>query len=642
MSQLNWLNLSAGNRRLPWVCALVAAAFMLPALWTDLLVDDQIQRLPQFTESELPRNLVNTGFVPDESGRLSTVLVDLFGYLKDDEAAARARDYGIIPWWTNGRWRAALFRPFTAFTHWLDYRLFPNSPALMHAHNVAWYALVVFLTVTLYRRISREAFAGIRDPNAPPEHGRSVVLALAACLLIIDKNFYVPVMYVANRGFIISLALGLAALHAHVEWRTGTSRLWMWASAGFLLLSLLANEGGASTIAFFAAYAFVLERGGWKARLYSLVPCAAVVLGWRAVYAGLGQGVKDFVLYIDPGYQPLLFLQHLLFRANALLGGQMTGLPPEVLLALNPTWKAMLTVVFAGFNLLCAALLFPLLRRDRVARFWAVVMLLAVIPAATVFPMSKNMGFIAVGGFWVMASFLFYPGEPFQRGVFLRMLSRGLAAWLVLAHIAGALGARIVQGIVSPRIPRTFEKAVAFDLGPRADEKDVVVINDPTCVSLVVPFDRAYRGQPVPRTVRTLVPGSSRIEVSRSGPSTLILTAKGEDLFSPPALGGIHLAYALGTANELLFGKGKWRRGDEVRRENLRVEILEVSPVGLPRAVAFHFASPLESQETQWLFFDWRRFKHSEFVPPQEGERVEIPGPSSTRRDGTEGFSRRR
>jgi hypothetical protein len=116
------------------------------------------------------------------------------------------------------------------------------------------------------------------------------VAGLAACPFLLDKNTCAPVAYVANSGFIISLVFGLLCLHVHVQWRTAKSGAWMWLSALCLLLSLLANEGGASTLAFLLAYALVLETDGWQRRFTSLSPAAAVVLGWRAVYAG-----SDFI-----------------------------------------------------------------------------------------------------------------------------------------------------------------------------------------------------------------------------------------------------------------------------------------------------------------------------------------------------------
>jgi branched-subunit amino acid transport protein len=628
----------AEHRRLPCALALAAVILMLPALPVGLLGDDLVQRLNQFAPAELAARALDTGFVAGDSGKLATVLGNLFGYVRGKEAATRARDYGIAPWWAPEDWRAALWRPLTAFTHWLDYRLYPNSPGLMHAQNIAWYAAAVFLAATLYRRIAtaaggRDLQGKLSDSSARVKMQSGVcVAALAASLWLLDKNTYVPVMYVANRGFIISLVFGLLCLQAHLRWRTGHSGVWMWLSALCLLLSLLANEGGASTLAFLMAYAMVLEAGGWRERLRSLLPAAVVVIGWRAVYAGGGFGVRNFPGYIDPGYAPLLFVENLVPRANALVGGQLTGLPPELALALNAKWQMILALLFAGFSLICAVVFLPVVRRDGTARFWAVMMLLALAPAATVAPISKNLGFIALGAFGVVASFLVGFAAPQERAAMpglLRAMSWCVAVWLVAAHIAGALGGRMALALASPSIPKMAKRACAFEHSPEIGERDVVVINDPTITCAFVPFDRAYRGQPLPRTMRVLVPGSTPFEVKRPDATTLILTAKGSDLFACPAVGPIHICYACKAADDFLFGERVWERGERVTVKGLVAEILEVSPRGAPRSVAFHFDKPLESDGMVWLFFDWRRLAHLPFVPPRIGEAIEIAGPGS-------------
>jgi hypothetical protein len=624
------------HRRLPFVLALAAIIFMLPALPVGLLGDDLLQRLNQFAPADLPPRILDTGFVARDSGKLSTVMGNLFGYLRGQVAATQARDYGIEPWWAPAAWTAALWRPLTAFTHWLDYRLYPNSPALMHAQNIAWYAAAVFLAATLYRKIatlagSRNLQENFSDSNtAIKMQSGACVAGLAACLWLLDKNTYAPVAYVANRGFIISLVFGLLCLRAHLRWRAGQSGVWMWLSSLCLLLSLLANEGGASTLAFLMAYAIVLEPGGWRPRLISLFPAAVVLIVWRSVYAGFGFGVRNFPGYIDPGYAPFLFLDNLVPRANALLGGQLTGLPPELMAALNAKWQTIVSFLFAGFGLICALAFLPILRRAPTARFWAVMMLLALVPAATVVPMSKNLGFVAVGAFGVIASFLADFAVPTERAALprlLRAVSWCVAICLVVAHLAGALAARMALALASPSVPKLAALASDYEPSLEIGERNIVVINDPTGFSMIVPFYRAYRNEPLPRSTRILVPGSTPIEVKRTDGSTLILKAKESDLFNCPALGPVHACYACKAANDYLFGERVWETGDRVRTKGFVAEILEVSPRGAPRSVAFHFAKPLESDGMVWLFFDWRRFAHESFVLPRIGETIEVVGP---------------
>jgi hypothetical protein len=622
---------------LPLAFALAAIILMLPALSAGLLCDDLIQRLKQFTPAESAPGAADLGFASADSGKLGTVVSSLFGYLHSEEEAARARDYGIIPWWTPEDWKAALWRPLTAFTHWLDYRLFPNTPALMHAHSIVWYALVVFLVATLYRKLAVCAEGGSLQfrpsgPSARPKlQSAPCVAALAAGLFLLDKDTYSPVLYVANRGFIISLAFGLLCLHAHLRWRTSRSSAWMWLSALCLLLSLLANEGGASTLAFLIAYALVLEPGGWRPRVTSLLPAAVVVLSWRAVYVAGGFGVRHFTGYIDPGYEPWLFLKNLVPRANALLGGQLTGLPPEVALGLSAKWQIVLAALFAGFSLACAVVFLPILRRDRVTRFWAAVMLLALVPAATVVPLSKNLGFVAVGAFGVIAAFLAglagWREPAVMRGP-VRAMAWCVAGALVLAHIPGALAARAVLAKASPLIPAAWEYWCDIG-GSELGGREVVALNDFSLI--MIPFDRIYRGKPLPKSIRLLVPGITPFEVKRVDVSTLILKAKGVDLFDSPPLGPLHAGYALIASNDLFLGGRTWKRGDRVARKGFEAEVLDLSPRGAPREVAFHFNKPLESAEMVWLVFDWRRQTTLQFVPPHIGETLQIAGPRGWR-----------
>jgi hypothetical protein len=615
-----------GHRRYPLVLALLAVLSMLPALKAGLFADDLIQRPAQFKAADLPPRLLETGFVPPNSGELSSVLSHLFGFLGGPDAIARARDYGIVPWWIPPSWGAALWRPLTAFTHWLDYRLFPNSPALMHAHNILWYAAAVFLAAICYRRVS-EALPVSADTShlATPAFSAG----LAACLFLLDKDNYGPVAYVANRGFIIALVFGLGCLYAHHRWRSAHSKIFMSLSALCLLLSLLANEGGASTLAFLLAYALVIESGRWRSRIASLIPATAVMFLWRAVYAGSRFGVRNFVGYIDPGYTPLFFLKNLFPRINGLLGGQLTGIPPEINFGLSPQMRIVLAIFFVAFSLVCAVVFLPVLRRNALARFWATVMLLTLIPAATVVPLSKNLGFVAVGAFGLIAAFLQHFASREERAALsfpLRFISWCVVSWLVFAHIFCALAARIGLAAISPYIPEGWERLCAFD-GIEIGDRDVIIVNDPAETPVVVPFDRAYRGQPLPKTFRTLAPGLSGLVVNRPDASTLVLTSKGADLFDCPSLGPFHIAYALKSGNDFLFGGRVWRVGDRVVSKGFVVEVLELSHEGVPRSIAFHFEQSLDSENMVWLYFDWRRHAHLPFRLPKPGESGDLAGP---------------
>ena len=196
--------------------------------------------------------------------------------------------------------------------------------------------------------------------------------------------------------------------------------------------------------------------------------------------------------------------------------------------------------------------------------------------------------------------------------------------WLVLAHIGGAIAARVVLAQASPFIPQAWE--AAFSHLPEIGERDLVVVNDPAPFSAMAPFECAYRGRPLPRSVRNLTPGFTGLVVSRPDADTLTLKAKEGDLFECPALGPLHFCYACKAANDFLFQGRTFKAGDRVIRRGFTVQIQEVSARGAPRSVAIRFGRALESDGTVWLFFDWRRMAHLPFVLPQIGETVEIAG----------------
>src|SRR5688572_7256672 len=77
----------------------------------------------------------------------------------DPQRNQRMMDIGMLPWWSDPHVKAAFWRPITALTHILDYRLWPTSPRLMHVHSIIWFALWVFSACLLYRGIMRPTLA---------------------------------------------------------------------------------------------------------------------------------------------------------------------------------------------------------------------------------------------------------------------------------------------------------------------------------------------------------------------------------------------------------------------------------------------------------------------------------------------------
>lgn len=602
------------HKFLPVILVIASFIVMLPAIRSGLMMDDLMQRTIQLKPGQIPSRLYDTGVVPKDSGKLSTVLFELFGFGRNTQNIKAAKDYGVLPWWVRDDIKAVLWRPLTAFTHWLDYRWFPNLPTLMHVHNILWFVAVIFLVTVVYRRLL----------------GPYWVAGFAAVLFLLDENTYFPVMFVANRGFVVSLFFGLFSLYAHHKWRSTKSFSAGILSQIFLAASLLSNEAGVSTFAFLLAYALVLEEGFWFRRMLSLLPSVLVIVLWRIIYTCLGYGVSGIGVYIDPGHQPLRFLGKLVVRALTLLAGQLSGQAPDFLFAVNSSLR---TTALAGYFLFIAVALIvflPLVRKNKSAQFWFAAMVFAVIPASTVSPMGKNLGFVAVGAFALIAVFisaLFADRSWMPKSPFYRVLAWIMCVIFLFVHIPGAVAGRIIAPTMTPSVFNTWMRLVDVEVSPNPGAQDVIVVNAPFHPALT-PFYKVYHGQPLPKTLRALVPGCIPVQVTRTDDKTLVIKSTPGNIFSSDQNSLMHFAHFFIAFNDLFLGDQSFKKGDIYALRNLMIEVMAVDDRGLPTKVAFHFDVSLNDPNLYWLQFNWRTFSYDRFEVPQIGQTISVPGPA--------------
>ena len=583
---------------------------MLPALKTGLVADDLVQRAVELKPSQLPARLRDTGMPPD-SGSLGTVLRDLFPGVK---RMALAKNYGVLPWWAPDDLKLGLWRPFAAFTHWLDYRLFPDSPALMHAHSIAWFAAIVFLVTVMYRKLMGPGWAA----------------GLAAMLFLLHGNTYVPVMFVANRGFVLSLCFGLLCFYEHYQWRRANSRSGCALSMVFFAFSIFANEGGASTFAFILAYALVLEPGTFGRRALTVLPSVLIIVVWRIIYKLGGFGLLHVGLYIDPVTEPLAFARVVIPRTVTVLGGQLTNVAPDFLFAVKPSLHSTIIALYGVAVVVILTVFLPRMRRDKIAAFWLAVMLLAAIPAATVEPLTKNFGFVAVGAYGLIASFiagLVARPSPLPGGLTYRIPAWTACVLLLVVHGPASIAGRVLMAEATGSSFKALRDFVKVDQSPDVEDKDVIVVNAPCAITLAyAPFYRAYYHQPLPRTLRTLVPGCTSFDVQRIDDQTLVIQSKAPDIFSCDDVGPVHLAYVF-NACSVAVGVPRSKRGDRHDFGGLTVEVLESTAVDVASRVAFRFDTPLGSPDFHWLCWDWQTLSYKPFEVPAIGQSVTLSGP---------------
>lgn len=611
---LDFLKRLLGHRCLPAALAIGAIVIMLPALRTGLFLDDLPERAIAIQPSRLPPRICETGN-PSDSGSFSTVLREFFVSYTPPEWRLKKK-YGVFPWWAPDDLRIVLCRPVAAFTHWLDYRLYPDSPPLMHAQNIAWFAGVVLLVAVICRKLIEPSWAA----------------GLAALLFLLDANTYFPVVFVANRGFFMALFFGLMALYEHHRWRSAKSPFAFLLSVLFFGLSLLSEEGGLNTFAFILAYALVLEPGPLRKRVLTVLPAFLVVVTWKIAYEALGFGVHGIAIFVDPSHHPQQFAEVAGPRAIVLLVSQLFALPPELLLGVRPSLETKV-VAYCGLALVAVLLvLLPCVRRNKAAAYWFAVMVLAAVPLSSIVPLGKNFGFVAVGAYGLIASFV--AGLLARPGRLPQSLAYRVPAWavcglLLLMHVPGAIAERIVTvRALAAFAVEGMEKHCGLGNCPDAKNKHVIVINAP-CQILPVygPYYKAYRGQPLPRSMRTLAPGCASFDVQRTGDKTLVVQSRATDLFTCDDVGPLHVAYFVMRLDLWLAGETKFIPGDRQDLGSVTVEILKLGSSGLPSRVAFHFDAPLDSPEFDWMRFDWATGCYEPFEVPPVGESVTVLGP---------------
>lgn len=508
-------------RYLPAALAVLALLLGLPTLSYGLGVDDDLLHRSLLLSSSLPQAITR-----------------LFVFL-DPQTNRALMDAGALPWWTLDTVRVSFLRPLAAFSLWLDYRLWPDAPWLMHAHSVVWYAALCALAAVAYRRLMGRASA--------------LAAGVAAVLFTVTVTHAASVSALNARNVLQTAFFGLLTVCLHDTWRREHRRAGAWLAPLCLTLALLSAEAGIATVTYLAAYAVCLERGSWRGRFASLVPYAVVVIAWRGVYQWLGYGAWASDFYVDPGREPLRFVAALVERGPVLLLGQWLMPEPGVYAALSAGARRVYWLIAVEFVVGMGTLVVPLLRRERVARFWGMGMALAALPVCSVNPASgRHSIFVGVGAFGLMAHLIVCVFEG-------RAGLPTTAAWRVPARIAGGLMLGL-HGLVFPVLMQTAQTGIGslyeavMDLGPLSNTGgDAVVINAPSPGQFIyVPSLREFRGQATPAHLRVLAPAHGAVEVTRLDERTLAIRPEHGFLLSPGAPVGAtrdlfplaHLAYA--------------------------------------------------------------------------------------------------
>ncbi|HMI88717.1 MAG TPA: hypothetical protein VK550_31780, partial [Polyangiaceae bacterium] len=440
-------------------------------------------------------------------------------------------------------------------------------------------------------------------------------LAGAAFLLYaIDDTHGATVSWIANRNAFLASALGLVALLFHDRWRGQRSGRAGVVAFGAFAMGLLAGEAAIGACAYIGAYALFIDRADRKSRLLSCLPYASIIVVWRAAYQWLGYGAQGSDAYLDPGREPAAFLARLPEQLAMLIQGQF-GIFSADLWFWSPS-EAVPTLIAAAFVTcaVLAVLLFPLLKSDARARFWAAGAVGSLVPSASSIPGDRLLLLAGVGAMALLAqaiSAFVEKQPPFATlgkwravvgialaGLFLR---RVVAAPLMLpfrAHSMEAVG----------RLADFAADAVqAADASPRT----VVVLNTPANVlSSYLALTLATRGAKVPEHVRWLAPAHSELTITRL--SERVLRVRPAEGFFSQWTDWLYRSQ-----------RNPLRSGERIALADMTVTIGPLTPNGTPATADFEFLDPLEARGYLWL--RWNGDACVPCAPPAVGETLVFP-----------------
>ncbi len=569
------------SKRLPWVLGLVAVLLTLPALDIGWQLDDHFLRLVMSAPAD-------SEFTAMEG----------FSTLKDAEANRRYRDLGYLPWWTPDDFRLAFFRPLSLATMRLDYRLWPESAPLMHAHSLLWFGALVAAAALLYRRLLQPAW----------------VAGLAGLLFALDDAHAGPAAWLANRNALLAAFFGVLCLVAHDRWRRDGWRAGVWVAPVLLALGLASGEMALAVAGYLLAYALFLEPS--RDRVRSLAPYAIVLALWAGFYRLAGYGTSGSAVYVDPLQSPWVFVRALLERGPFSLLGQWTPVPAELGAMLPPSASRFWWLLAVAVAVLLAAALAPTLRRDPAARFFGLGMLLSLVPISATFSSNRLLLFVGLGGMGLLARFLELslarPVAAAGRPGAGRLLRKALAWALVATHLfLSPLLLPLAPGFIQAAGEPMQVAAASLGSDPRMAEQDLIVASTPDYLFFVanLPTLQVLAGRPVPRRLRALAIGPTAVELTRIDQRTLRVDLE-RGLFVGP------LSQLFHDAERPL------RPGDRMTVEGLEVEVLTASTDRSPDSLLYRFSRPLEHASLRWV--RWQDGHYVDFEPPAVGEKITL------------------
>lgn len=550
---------------------------------------------------------------------LMTGLSDAFHFFSAEKGTLTAyKEYGNLPWWSAVNPKMSPWRPITAFTHWLDYNIAPDSFQFQTFHSLIYLTLYAYCTFRLFWRLS----------------SRSSAAVLATLLLVVDYSHFINFSWVAARNVFIAGAIGCCMLEQFIVWRQTKCVIALIFSLGLFAAALLCAESSIALAGYLFAYLLFVEKATLQKMAVLLLPFALIVLVWRTLYSTLGYGAGGISLYVDPGSSPTEFLAALVSTMPALFAGTATtldGVIPSLSPPLQP-WAIALSMLIA---LLGLWLIKPILKRDANACFMLIGSVLAAIPASALVSGGSRSGiFISVGFFWIL-SLLLHDLLSHSRTRLARLFARSL---LTVHLVLPALIAFLVSSMLLPvhyQSDMQYE-SVAKVMQQAKGRRALVVVNSRAPIrEFYLPFTWRYLHGTVPESLNLLAPGMASFYLTRRSakeyelvaPVGLPLTADTKTSSLDGSTPIMSEVYYLQMLQGLITAADfRYKEGDIRTSGDITITIMKTIN-GAPSQLSIQFDAAADPDSMAWQWYDWEDRQYRAMDSLNIEETRFFPGP---------------
>lgn len=568
---------SVGSKKLYIVLTLL----IVPSLWCGFIADDHFHGTRLLAPDYLPAT---------EDASLFSMFSVSDG---DSQSNVALADKGLMPWWIHPQFRFQLLRPLAEITHWVDYKLWPETPFMMHLHSMIWLVAMLWMVLLFLRKFVVD----------------SQIVNTAFVLFAVSANLSQVIIWLASRNTIMAATFGIAAVLLHVKSReTGQFNYRVYALMAFAA-ALASSEFGLGASTWLFAWTVMLDQGRLYRKCFRLLPYGLLMAGWAIIYVSYGHGTEYSDFYIDPVHNPMGYALALLERVPKVLFLSLTGLPPAFLGSLQVGGIGW--IICVGFTALFFWLIKSYLRKPE----WLYLLLgamLSILPIAAGPSGGRTTAFVALG-LLPMVALLFKSWITHTFNTRLALYQHRAIAWpLLFLALLGVLVTPASAALYRYNDHKNvLVPALNLPITEADADKNIVLLNPNSIFfAMMYPNYRVNRQLPLSQSLYSLASGQRDMMIKRDSETSLLVTPEGGFMVETQAF----------------FVRPKENRfnpGDVVELGYMMVEPLSFTDDGRPLSIRFSFLSSVESDSIRILQCD--QLQYLPFDIPEIGQTVTIP-----------------